>query len=418
MRTFLGLLVLLAGAVVLALVLGLHTHGYVAVRVGQTLVRADLPMAVVLWLAAGGVLLGLWSLIAALLRGGTWLADIGAERRRRLARLQLVKGLIELSEGRYARAERRLSRTARHAEAPFVHHLMAARAAQLLGSDERRDRHLRAAYESTPEAQRAVLLTQAEFQIARHRYEHALATLQRLETIAPRDPERRRLLARVYEEVGDHTALGALLPALERSHALPTDELVRLQRVVFIGRLTSKECRPTASAMLALYEKLSESNRRDPTVQRTTVEALLEMGETTKAVSFLERLLAESGWNEDLVRLYGDLEGVDPAARILVAEGWRELHDDSPGLHHALGVLHARLGHQGQARTHLERSLRLSRDPRTILAYVRLLQELGEDEAAATLACEALELVVGSSGELIRSPRRGLPASVATPPSA
>lgn len=207
MKTLLGLLVLLAASVVLALLLGMHTHGYVAVRVGRTLVEAGLPTAVLLWLAAGGVLLLLWSLLSALLRGGSWLSDIGAERRRRVARVQLVRGLVELSEGRYARAERRLARTARHAETPLVHYLLAARAAQLLGSDERRDRYLREAYESTPEAQLAVLLTQAEFQIARRRYEHALATLHRLEDIAPRDLQHRRLLARAYEEVGDYAAL-------------------------------------------------------------------------------------------------------------------------------------------------------------------------------------------------------------------
>lgn len=405
MKTFLGLLVLLAGAVVLALLLGLHTHGYVAVRVGHTLVRAGLPVAVLLWLAAGGTLLLLWTLLGALLRGGSWLADIGAERRRRLARVQLVRGLIELSEGRYARAERRLARTARHAETPFVHYLMAARAAQMLGSDERRDRHLREAYESTPEAQRAVLLTQAEFQIARRRYEHALATLRRLETIAPRDLQRRRLLARVYEEVGDHAALAALLPALRRQRVLPPEDLDRLEREAVLGRLDPAAPALSGTEILALHGRLGERSRRDPVVLRAIVAALLRAGEGERAAALLAEALGDS-WDEELVRLYGDLEGADPAARVLVAEGWLERHDESPGLHHALGRLHARLGHQGKARAHFEKSLRLGKDPRTALACARLFESLGEKETGGRLALEGLEAALESSPP---APARGLP---------
>lgn len=390
MKTLLGFLVLLAAAVVLALLLGMHAHGYVAVRVGHTLVQADLPTAVLLWLAAGGVLLLLWSLIAALLRGGSWLSGIGAERRRRIARAQLVRGLVELSEGRYARAERRLSRTAAYAETPLVHYLMAARAAQLLGSDERRDRYLRAAYESTPEAQLAVLLTQAEFQIARRRYEHALATLQRLEEIAPRDLQHRRLLARAYEEVGDYAALAALLPSLRRSRALESADLTRLERTAALGRLAALGERPRAGDVLDLYERLGAANRRHPDVVRAVVRSLLDAGAPERASVLLAEVLARA-WDEDLVRRYGELGGGDAAKRVLVAEEWLEPHDDSPGLHYALGVLHARLGHHGKARTHFERSLRLGADPKTALAYARLLELIGERDEARRVALRGLE---------------------------
>ncbi len=393
MKTLLGLLVLLAAAVVLALLLGVHTHGYMAVRVGRTLVETGLPMAVLLWLAAGGVLLLLWSLLAALFRGGGWLADIGAERRRRVARVQLVRGLVELSEGRYARAERRLARTARHAETPLVHYLMAARAAQLLGSDERRDRYLREAYESTPEAQLAVLLTQAEFQIARRRYEHALATLHRLEEIAPRDLQHRRLLARAYEEVGEYGALAALLPSLRRARALDPAELARLERVAALGRLAAFGDRPRTEDVLNLYERLAAPNRRHPDLVRGVVGALIAGGGGERASALLAEVLARE-WDEDLVRRYGDLGGGDPAERVLAAEAWLEAHDDSPGLHHALGALHTRLGHHGKARTHFERSLRLGSDPKTALAYARLLELIGEREEARSVALRGLEKAV------------------------
>ena len=85
------------------------------------------------------------------------------------------------------------------------------------------------------------------------------------------------------------------------------------------------------------------------------------------------------------------MRGGDAAERVLVAEEWLEAHDDSPGLHYALGVLHARLGHHGKARTHFERSLRLGADPKTALAYARLLELIGEREEARRVALRGLE---------------------------
>src|SRR5690606_23028753 len=92
-----------------------------------------------------------------------------ARRRQVRARRALTRGLIEISEGRWKEGERRLVRNARDSEVPLINYLMAARAAQLLSADERRDAHLKAAYESTPQATVAVLLTQAELQIAQDR---------------------------------------------------------------------------------------------------------------------------------------------------------------------------------------------------------------------------------------------------------
>ena len=95
---------------------------------------------------------------------------------------KLTLGMIQIAEGNFARGEKLLARAASTSDAPLFNYLQAARAAHLQGQDERRDEWLKLAYEYTPEAANAVLLTQAELQLDREQYEQALATLRRLES--------------------------------------------------------------------------------------------------------------------------------------------------------------------------------------------------------------------------------------------
>src|SRR5690606_27929543 len=122
-----------------------------------------------------------------------------------------------------------LFRSARDSELPLINYLAAARAAQLLEEDERRDAHLKAAYESTPQATVAVLLTQAELQIAHGQVERALATLRRLQEHSPGHAFGLKLLARVYERLGEWRNLEALIPRLRKSSVIRPAELERIE---------------------------------------------------------------------------------------------------------------------------------------------------------------------------------------------
>src|SRR5262245_58273880 len=58
------------------------------------------------------------------------------------AHQQTNYGLIALTEGNWARAEKKLSQAADHSDTPLINYLAAARAAQEQGAFERRDSYL------------------------------------------------------------------------------------------------------------------------------------------------------------------------------------------------------------------------------------------------------------------------------------
>ena len=80
----------------------------------------------------------------------------------RMAQQAMTRGLLEMSEGNWRSAEKRLVRFADRSETPLLNYLAAARAAQLQSAHDRRDLYIRLAHECMPSADVAVSLTQAE----------------------------------------------------------------------------------------------------------------------------------------------------------------------------------------------------------------------------------------------------------------
>ena len=145
------------------------------------------------------------------------------------ARSALVQGLIEMSEGRFEKAEKILIRQAVHSDTSLLNYLLAARVAQQLGAYDRRDDYLRLAHESTPTADIAISLTQAELQLSHQQYEQALATLNHLSSVAPRHDYVKKLQARVYQQLGDWDSLLGLLDQVRKSHFISAKKLHRIE---------------------------------------------------------------------------------------------------------------------------------------------------------------------------------------------
>jgi HemY protein len=140
-----------------------------------------------------------------------------ADRRSRGAGKRLTRGLIHLSEGDWARSERLLTRSIASGEAPLANYLMAARAAQQRGAIERRNELLQRAFENLPEAEVAILVTQAQLQFENGEHEAAIAALRRVMDKQPNNPVAASLLARTYRRLDDAASLLELLPHLGRA---------------------------------------------------------------------------------------------------------------------------------------------------------------------------------------------------------
>ena len=72
-----------------------------------------------------------------------------AKQKNNHARFDLTHGLIDLAEGKWSAAEKKLSKLAEYSDAKLINYLAAARAAQHQNAHSRRDQYLKTAIEIT-----------------------------------------------------------------------------------------------------------------------------------------------------------------------------------------------------------------------------------------------------------------------------
>ncbi len=394
MRWLLIALAVLLAAVAAASLLQ-QDPGYLYLDIGRWTVETTLAFALAVLVVAFVALYFLIRLLAMLLRSPrTWRAGL-RHRRTEKSRRALLRGLIEMAEGRWERAEKLLIRHAPESDTALLNYLAAARASQQIGAYERRDRYLKEAIEANPEADVAVSLTQAELQLAHHQTEYALATLTRLRGLAPNHLYVLRLLARLYAELEDWERLTELLPELRRHRIFEPDRQASLERAAALGRIARAET--DGSAQTAVWDSLPRRIRGDTEVLHVHVRRLIECGAKAIAERRLRQHL-DRQWDERLAHDYGQVEHEDPNRQLDYAEAWLKDHGRSPMLLLSLGRLAARTRLWGKARVYLESSIESGATPEAYHELGSLLDELGEAGAAREHYRTGLALAVRNQG--------------------
>jgi HemY protein len=334
------------------------------------------------------LVLGVW-LIRKIIVAPRRLGEAAGRYRSARSGQKMTKGMIAVAEGNLARGEKMLGRAAATSDSPLFNYLQAARAAHLQGRDERRDEWLRLAYQQTPEAANAVLLTQAEFQLDRAQYEQALATLRRLEEESRNHAHALALMGRLYFRLEDWTALGELLPRLRKNTQLKAETLdlwtVRVHQEAL-------DKAGDADMLDHTWKGIARSLRTDITLLEAYYGGLVRVGLHDRAEKELAASL-KSDWRGPLVRLFGLVKATDTTKQLKRAEGWLKNHSDDPDLMLAAARLCLRNELWGKARSYLETVISMRPTPEAYQEYGALLAQLGDADAAADAYRDGLGMV-------------------------
>ncbi len=377
-RLFLLLLALVA--VVSGALLALRDTGYVLIRYGTLSVESSLTLAVLVIAVGFVVLYYLLRFIIGMLGLPRRMRDWRQRRQAQRARLSLQRGMIDLAEGHWEKAEKTLQKV-RHSDMPLLNYLAAARAAQQLGAHERRDEYLKLAHQSMPSADIAVGLAQAELQIGHHQLEQALATLTRLHDIAPKHGYVLKLLMRLYRELRDWERLRNLLPELRKRGVGSNAELDEIEIETHLALLEQSAQARDLSALQLTWNRIARNVREQERVLCSYARHLIAL-EANAAAEPLIRDALKNRWSEELVYLYGTLAGPDPARQLANAEAWLKMQGKNPVLLLTLGRLSKRNHLWGKARAYLEASLGIRPRPETYQELGGLLEQLKDKETA------------------------------------
>jgi HemY protein len=387
------LLLALLTAVIVAGALNVD-NGYVLLSWHHTSVEMSLGTLMVLILFTFFSLYLLTTLVVKLWTFPRRLREAVERRRELRARRSSIRGLIDLAEGRWSDSERHLMRHAADSKVPLITYIAAARAAQMQGAHDRRDDYLRRAYEQVPAAHLAVLLTQAELQIAHRQYEQALATLRHLQELDPKHAYGLKLLARLYRRLGDWMPLRALIPKLRELHVMPRAQIDRLEVRAVCALLERMDAKSGSAQATVLWSDMPRRLRSEIEVVRAYVQALIKFGEYKTAESIARDAL-KSDWDEELVALYGKTRADDPVRQLARVEDWLTQKGESAALLLTAGRLCVVAKLWGKARSYLESSIVLGGRPEAYEELGMLLKSLGEPEHAMQAFSDGLALSLG-----------------------
>ncbi|NCF52014.1 hypothetical protein GWP57_10425 [Gammaproteobacteria bacterium] len=359
--------------------------GYVVIEFRGYLIEMSVPVLVGL---AALLVFAAW-LVRRLIQAPRRLGQAAGRYRAGRAGQKLTRGMIEVAEGNFARGEKLLARSASTSDAPLFNYLQAARAAHLQGQDARRDDWLRLAYEQTPEASNAVLLTQAELQLDRRQDEQALATLRRLDANSRNHGYALALLGRLYYRLEDWDSLQQLLPRVSKHGRV--DQATIDKWAIRVHRHNLDQAKD-GDAVIAEWKRIPKRLKAEVPLLESYYLGLMRTGLSEKAEKELAAAL-KSEWRGPLVRLFGMVEGPDSTKQLKRAEGWLARHPDDADLLLAAARLCLRNELWGKARSYLETVISLRPTPEAYQVYGRLLNRLGDTDAAAEAYRSGLGMV-------------------------
>jgi HemY protein len=372
-------LFILAGAGV-GIILSQDT-GYVLLAFGRYTVEMSLALLlIIVAVLFAGLYVGI-RLVVRTLRFPEDMREWQQKRGSQMAQQAMTRGLLEMSEGHWQSAERRLVRFADRSETPLLNYLAAARAAQLQGEHERRDSYIRLAHECMPSADVAVSLTQAELQLADHQLEQALATLKHLRSVAPRHNYVLRLLRRLYEQLGDWEHLRELLPELRRRKVESDEELGQLEIRTHRALLEQAFLANDARRLNAAWADVPRGLREHAQVLGDYAGYLLEADRSGEAEQLLHDALRKQ-WDSGLVETYGLLETDEPGKLLSRMEKFLPEYPDDPTLLLTLGRLSLRAQLWGKARGYLEACIGRNGPSQAYRELGQLLERMHESDKA------------------------------------
>ncbi len=381
MKLLLFSLLTLLAAVVLGL-LAYQDPGYVMVSRGEVSYELSLTLFLIILMAGFGAV---YFFIRLLSRSWTLPRDLRrwrSHRRIKKAHRVSIRGLIELAQGHWPQAEKHLIKYADYSEAPLLNYLSAARAAQKQLAHERRDYYLSQAHKSTPDADFAVQLTQAELQLVHGQLEQSLATLVHLQSISPKHTHVLLLLMQLYEKLQSWGDLKELLPALKKQKVITDEQQRELSVKVYTELLEITAQSGHAEKLEAFWQNLPRNLRQDTHLIKRYSFHLINKEQFDTASDVLRQAIKQN-WDQDLVYLYGKARSNKVDKQLAQAENWLKGREQNSILLLTLGRLCLYNQLWGKARSYLEASIGNNAFPETYRELGLLLEQLDEKDKAA-----------------------------------
>jgi len=386
MRWILGILVVLASAVAVALLL-MFNHGNLAIFWPPYRVDLSINTAVVLLIAIVVLMFLASKAFVQLISLPARVRSHREHRYRERALAAFREATVALAEGRFARAEKQSQLALHLPEQGGAAALVAARACHGLRALDRRDQWIERCAQEFGLKDQAQLLA-ADCAIQDRDGAAALAALDRLQPRTARQVHALRLRLAALELEQQWQALLPVLSQLERRQmvAAPAVAALRLRAWRNLLNQTGTDLAATKS----LWRQIARELAYGSPIAESAIEAFRRAADFSAAADIAERVLRKR-FSGTVVDQYAGLDALSGREKLHNMEQWLQRWGPEPALLAALGRVCSEQQLWGKAEAYLRESMAKDDSPGTRLALARILEQTERIEEATGLYREAAQ---------------------------
>ncbi|PSV42725.1 heme biosynthesis protein HemY [Photobacterium indicum] len=388
-------LLLLVAALIAGIVVGpmlAGNQGYVLISAANQTIEMSLTTLILLVVVLFGVFFLVETILKRLLSAGSSTRGWFSGRKVRKARVQTSNGLMKVIEGDWKQAEKLVVKSAKHSDTPLLNYLAAAEAAQGQGNATLRDQYLLQAAELDDNSL-AVALTRAKLQYRQAQYEQALATLQDIKQNNSRNPILLALLKDCYIQLEDWQPLLNLLPQLEKTGVLTTQQATDLELQAECGLMAHIGQHSGSDGLMGHWNALSRKAKQRPELICCFVKEMIKRKADSEAYTVLCDSLKKQT-DPRLISLVAELNLPDVHPAIVRLQDLLRFDSSNPATHSALGQLFIREQKWEEAKTHFEQAIKLGPTVSDYAYLVEVLDKLNDNQGAADVSRQALTLAL------------------------
>lgn len=318
LRTLFLMLLVLAALIVAPYLVG--NQGYVRIETGSKVIEMSLVMLVILFAASLAVIYVLEWLITRFFRISRGSYQWFGNRKRRQAQQQTLEGLMKLTEGDYSKAEKLISKNAKHSDEPVLNFIKAAEAAQQRGDELNANQYLMEAANIAGPNSIAVEIARTRILLQQGKIPAARSALDSLLELAPNNVEALRLAIQIYKRSQAYKALDDLLHTIGQRSFLSAPDYQQLEQTIDDGLLDEVMNEEGQEGLLNWWENQPSRRRRSVYARTGLIKRLIAIGDHLSAEQIALETLKKYD-DEQLLVFFVALQDlqVDPNSKLLKA---------------------------------------------------------------------------------------------------
>lgn len=351
-RVLFLMLLVLAGLILAPYMAG--SQGYVRIETGSKIFEMSLVMLIVFFALAMAVIYSLEWVVTRFLRLSRGSYQWFGNRKRKLAQKQTLEGLMKMTEGDYSKAERLISKNAKHSDEPVLNFIKAAEAAQQRGDDLSANKHLLEAAKIAGPNSVAVEIARTRILLQQGKLPAARSAVDSLLVLAPNNVDAFRLAIEIYQQSKAYKALDNVLELIGKRSFLSAEEFERLEQQVFDGLLDEMMNEDGQEGLLAWWENQPSNRRRSVYLRTALIKRLLDTDDHQSAAEIALETVKKFE-DEQLPALFQELTRLqlDESSKLLkvLAKRYKKAPEHyQDDYARALGYIYARDGVFDQAK--------------------------------------------------------------------